>query len=131
MKHIRLFEDFDDDENFDADFNNDADFDEDFDDDEDFEHHTYYDEGDYVKLDKNESEWNVIGSFSKIIEVNNLSHDESGDQMFEPRYKVNSIDMKDKSLLNFWIGEHEIDCKLNPDEIKEFELLLTASKFNI
>ncbi len=124
MKHLRLFENFEDEENIDI-------SEEEDDDDEDFEHYTHYNEGDYVKLDKDESEWDVIGLFAKIIEVNNHRLDEYENEMFEPRYKVNSIDKKTKSLHNFWIGESEIDCNLTPEEIKEFDLLLTANKFNI
>jgi len=104
---------------------------EDEDDDEEIDHHTSQDLGDYVKLDDSESEWNVVGSFVKIIEVNNKKYDEYDNEMFEPRYKVVSIHKITRELEEFWIGESEIDRDLESSEITELELLLTASKFNL
>ena len=121
MKHIRLFEEFDDNE-----------------DDESIEHYTTQDVGDYIKLNTDDNsddnynhEWTIIGPFCKIIEVNAGDFDESENEMYEPRYNIIGIDKKTKGTIYFWIGESEIDRYLTSEEIEEFELLLNVNKFNI
>jgi len=120
MKHLKIFEEFDDDDELSP-----------------VGHYTSQHVGDYVKLedyvklDDSESELNVVGPFVKIIEVNDTDFDENDDDMYEPRYKVISIHKKTRELKEFWIGESEIDRDLTSSEIEELELLLTANKFNM
>lgn len=121
MKHIKIFEDY-------YEFEDES---EDDDLEDDFEYYTTQKNGDYIKLEENDNDWNIIGLFAKIIEVENTKYDRNGDEKFQPSYKVQGINKDTNKLETFWINEDEIDCELKPHEIKKFDLLLMSNKFNI
>jgi len=118
MKYLKYFENIEDIEDIEDIY--------DEEDEEEFEHYTNQNVGDYIKIDENESEWNIIGTFAKIIEVENSTFDRNGFKKVQPSYKVIGVEKDTYKIIEFWIEESEVNADLTEDEIRIFDFLLTA-----
>lgn len=88
--------------------------------------------GDYVSLKITDDAWNVY-TIVKILNINSNPfgwplEDQEMDYYIETFY-THPV-MKGQNT-QFWVDESDIDRKATPEEIEQYELRITANKYNL
>jgi len=88
-----------------------------------------YNVNDYILLENENDHW-LVSTVAKIVDFSNVPYynTELGNTN---RYLLESFNLEDKSIQNFWANEDEIIRKATPEEINNFEIEISSNKYNL